>query len=257
MKNKWLKVMAFAFALMFTLSFGVIKAQPVMAASEQSEEATSLQDNLSGMLQQFNTTAEIDSYLEQMVSQYEQYYGEGYGDEIKEMYSFLYDWVDIKKSIGDYKKVTDFSYEEDKDSGEITSATMKVECEKGTATLNYTVDSDGNVKVTIEKKATMGELMEKAALNTLMGMGTVFVVLIFMVLIISCSKFIGGGNKKESNENAAAVAAPQPVVEEVEEDVTDDLELVAVITAAIAASEGTSSDGFRVRSIKRVRRSNW
>ena len=42
MKNKWLKVMAFAFALMFTLSFGVIKAQPVMAASEQSEEATSL-----------------------------------------------------------------------------------------------------------------------------------------------------------------------------------------------------------------------
>mgnify|MGYP002569845753 CR=1 FL=1 len=150
-----------------------------------------------------------------------------------------------------------FSYEEDKDSGEITSATMKVECEKGTATLNYTVDSDGNVKVTIEKKATMGELMEKAALNTLMGMGTVFVVLIFMVLIISCSKFIGGGNKKESNENAAAVAAPQPVVEEVEEDVTDDLELVAVITAAIAASEGTSSDGFRVRSIKRVRRSNW
>ena len=84
MKNKWLKVMAFAFALMFTLSFGVIKAQPVMAASEQSEEVkASLQDNLSGMLQQFNTTAEIDSYLEQMVSQYEQYYGEGYGNEIK------------------------------------------------------------------------------------------------------------------------------------------------------------------------------
>ena len=40
-----------------------------------------------------------------------------------------------------------------------------------------------------------------------------------------------------------------------EEDVTDDLELVAVIAAAIAASEGqTSTDGFVVRSIRKVNR---
>jgi hypothetical protein len=34
-------------------------------------------------------------------------------------------------------------------------------------------------------------------------------------------------------------------------DETDDLELVAVITAAIAASTGASTDDFVVRSIKR------
>ncbi|MFQ7847658.1 MAG: OadG family transporter subunit [Sellimonas intestinalis] len=46
--------------------------------------------------------------------------------------------------------------------------------------------------------------------------------------------------------------------EETAEDLTDDLELAAVITAAIAASEGTSTDGFVVRSIKKRRKnSQW
>ena len=47
-----------------------------------------------------------------------------------------------------------------------------------------------------------------------------------------------------------------PVVEQIEQreetsQLTDDLELVAVISAAIAAAEGTSADGFVVRSIHR------
>ena len=51
-------------------------------------------------------------------------------------------------------------------------------------------------------------------------------------------------------ENAVAQIS---AVEEVEDE-TDDLELVAVIAAAIAASEGASStDGFVVRSIRRRR----
>ena len=44
--------------------------------------------------------------------------------------------------------------------------------------------------------------------------------------------------------------APAPVVIQ-EEPETDDGELVAVIAAAIAAAEGTSADGFVVRSIRR------
>ena len=56
---------------------------------------------------------------------------------------------------------------------------------------------------------------------------------------------------------------PAPVVDNVvaqieeTEELSDDSELVAVITAAIAAYEGTagaSNTGFRVRSIKRARR---
>ena len=50
---------------------------------------------------------------------------------------------------------------------------------------------------------------------------------------------------------------PGAQIVEKEENLTDDLELVAVITAAIAASEGTSADGLYVRSIKRVNKSKW
>jgi len=104
--------------------------------------------------------------------------------------------------------------------------------------------------VTVDLVYTLGEKMEKAALNTLMGMGTVFIVLILISLIISSFRFIGNlenlGKKKE--EPVVEAAAPV-VVEEV--PLTDDLELVAVITAAIAASEGTSTDSFVVRSIHR------
>ena len=48
------------------------------------------------------------------------------------------------------------------------------------------------------------------------------------------------------------------VSEITEENLTDDLELVAVIAAAIAASEGAAStDGFVVRSIRKSNAKKW
>ena len=61
---------------------------------------------------------------------------------------------------------------------------------------------------------------------------------------------------EEVTEEVAEEEAP--VVEEVVTvDETDDLELIAVITAAIAAQEGTSTDGFVVRSIRRRPSNKW
>jgi len=105
---------------------------------------------------------------------------------------------------------------------------------------------------------TMGNLMTNAALNTLIGMGTVFVVLILISAIIGAfgliPKIQAMFSKKEEPKAVVEKAPVQaPVVEEVVEE-TDDLELVAVIAAAIAASEGAvSTDGFVVRSIRRRR----
>ena len=98
---------------------------------------------------------------------------------------------------------------------------------------------------------TTGEKMAKAGLNTLMGMGTVFAVLILISLIISCFKVIPylQNRKKENKAETDSVVAQ--IEQREEQQLTDDLELVAVITAAIAASEGTSTDGFVVRSIRR------
>jgi len=110
--------------------------------------------------------------------------------------------------------------------------------------------------------SSMGELMARAALNTLIGMGTVFVVLILISLIISGFKIISklqeNADKKKAaqkgEESATGVEHAVAQIEELEaaEEETDDCELIAVIAAAIAASEGAAStDGFVVRSIRR------
>jgi sodium pump decarboxylase gamma subunit len=106
--------------------------------------------------------------------------------------------------------------------------------------------------------STMGELMGKAALNTLIGMGTVFVVLILISCIISLFKFIPkiqeSFTKKKAKETAGVDNAVAHIVVQ-EETGADDLELAAVIAAAIAAYEGSAStDGFVVRSIRKVNR---
>ena len=107
---------------------------------------------------------------------------------------------------------------------------------------------------------SMGGLMTKAALNTLIGMGTVFVMLIMISLIISLFNFIpkiqAAFSKKDKEEEAKNAGIDKAVTQIVaqEEPEADDTELVAVIAAAIAASEGAAStDGFVVRSIRKVR----
>jgi sodium pump decarboxylase gamma subunit len=109
----------------------------------------------------------------------------------------------------------------------------------------------------------MGETLVRALLNTLMGMGTVFIVLIFISFIISLLKYIpklvdsvSGRSKEKAEVPIQTSSAPAAPVAE-EEELTDDLELVAVITAAVAASSGSSTDGLVVRSIKRVNNSKW
>ncbi len=107
---------------------------------------------------------------------------------------------------------------------------------------------------------TFGEKMENAGLNTLIGMGTVFSILIVLCLIIS---LFGIFPKLEERKRKKEQSSPidQPIAQIIEKEEmsseNDDLELVAVITAAIHAYEsarGTAeTDDFVVRSIKRRR----
>ena len=108
--------------------------------------------------------------------------------------------------------------------------------------------------------ATMGEMMGKAALNTLIGMGTVFIVLILISLIISCfgviPKLLASAAERRAAKTATEKTGDDNTVEQAAveeyEDEADEQELVAVIAAAVAAYEGAAStDGFVVRSIRR------
>lgn len=117
---------------------------------------------------------------------------------------------------------------------------------------------------TLNLEQSISELMGKAAMDTLMGMGTVFVVLILISLIIWAmggipklqAKF-SGKDKKEEKAVAKETAVDNTIAQIIEKEeiaTGDDLELIAVIAAAIAASEGaTSTDGFVVRSIRKRR----
>ena len=104
-----------------------------------------------------------------------------------------------------------------------------------------------------QKMEEAGSHMGDAGLNTLLGMGSVFKVLILISLIIASF----GLFKKKPAVKKEEVKQVAPVAPAVEEDLTDDTELVAVIMAAIRAYEGSgagSADGFVVRSIKKANR---
>ncbi|MCM1092196.1 MAG: OadG family protein [Muribaculum sp.] len=161
------------------------------------------------------------------------------------------------------------AYEEIGGTGEVTGVKAKIDgkqiivnvsvqgpVKNATAEIVFTNDRFLKLEAaSLNQNSTMKDSMLKAVLNTLLGMGTVFAVLILISLIISCFGIFSKIPASTAKEDRAAVAKPaaQPVVQ-ASEELSDDLELVAVIAAAIAASEGAAStDGFVVRSIKRRR----
>ena len=95
---------------------------------------------------------------------------------------------------------------------------------------------------------------------TVMGILIVFLILVIIMMVIKAMALFSGEKKPKQKKQAAlkdTQSAPQeaPAVEVVPE--TDDSELVAVITAAIAAMMNESASGFVVRSYKKVPGSAW
>ena len=142
------------------------------------------------------------------------------------------------------------------------TVTVPVKFEKADANFVYVFESTGTpTSLSVDVQYGMGKTLQRAGLNTLMGIGTVFVMLVLLSLLISLFRFIPNPEAKKAAEAKAAKAAKEaeaaaaaPAVQAAEENLADDGELVAVIAAAIAAAEGTTTDGFVVRSIRKVKR---
>ena len=214
----------------------------------------------------FNEEALIDA-ANQMIDGMNQVVASGMQEQYAEdaMYSAgLASWESALKELGEYKGVTGHEVTMDKD-GAVIKATVSGTDHNAVVTLN--VDAKGYLTgIFADVEYSFGERMTNAALNTVMGMGTVFAVLIIMIGCISCFKFIPALEKKFSRKKKKApgtenTAQPAPAVLPAGEPAlaapVQDEELAAVIAAAIAASEGCeSTDGFVVRSIKR-RGSSW
>ena len=206
----------------------------------------------------------VVSYVEQEISGFESIIDQGAQAYIAEdavMSNAVAGWESALADMGDYQSIGNVTYIVDEDG------IMTIDAEiKGTTRdadirfiREYSVTEGFKAtSVTTTPRFTFGETMTKAGLNTLMGMGTVFAVLILIAALISCFNFIpkiqAAFSKKEEEAEVAAENAVAQIVENEAVQEEDDLELIAVIAAAIAASEGASStDGYVVRSIRRIR----
>ncbi len=164
------------------------------------------------------------------------------------------------EELGAY--VSTDGYEEPVVKGDEITLVTNVTYENRTAKVSIVFNKKSVAQsVTIDPKYSTAEILKKAGMNTILGMGTVFIVLIFISLVIYCFNFIPGNQAPKQEEKPApkprAPKKPAARPAAAKEDLVDDKELVAAITAAICAYTGTSSDGFVVRSIRRAESSKW
>lgn len=168
-------------------------------------------------------------------------------------------WEAAEKECGEYVEHGEYQFE-GSDSGVVVST--EAVYEEREATLEFKFDENLNIEsLDIAADYTTGEILKKAGMNTILGMGTVFLVLIFLAFVISLLKYIPmlqeKFTKKTEKNKTPVKEVPKAEVPVVEEELTDDEELVAVITAAIAAADESVSDGFVVRSIRRRKSNKW
>ena len=206
------------------------------------------------------TEADAFAYADGLIETMDQIVAAGQVEQYESddvIYTALTNYEKALPDMGDYQSVTD--HEIIYDDGILMNITVQ-----GTlrpANVEIMLDEElALVSISTNVVYTFGETMTKAALNTLMGMGTVFAVLILIIILISSFSLIPkiqaafSGKKEEKKDTTDKVVEQIIKTEEItySEDLSDDAELVAVIAAAIAAYEGSgSASGYVVRSLKR------
>lgn len=167
-------------------------------------------------------------------------------------------WLSAKDECGEYESHGDYTVEAHKDKIVVSTRAKFTERE---ANISFNFDSKKYLdSITVGADYTTGEILEKAGLNTILGMGTVFIVLIFISIIISLMKYIPALQEKFMKKNQAPAKeeiSTASIPETTAKSDASDAELVAVITAAIAESQGKNQSDFIVRSIKRRPGNRW
>ncbi len=90
---------------------------------------------------------------------------------------------------------------------------------------------------------------------TVLGMGTVFIVLLLLILVIALiARFVNGNSSKGkgADEKKTAQMNKVEIIDTKPQSAQGDDELICVITAAVAASLNRSTHNLVVRSIRRV-----
>lgn len=168
-------------------------------------------------------------------------------------------WQSIRNDLGSLVSVEDKALVKSTSDGYM--ATAHAVFEKREMDFSVTTDSGLTkvISVDFSPEYTTGERLGKGEYNGPIGVAVIFLALILFGLY----KYIAVSRK--GNKPAFIQAAPEtrPALDfpvqagEEERNLSEDLELVAVITAAIAASTGTSPNDLVVRSIRRAPAGKW
>lgn len=215
--------------------------------------------------------------LTEYVKYYAENYAQSYGGVSKAELEYM-----INNSVGVAKELAEdiYAYAQNDSLGNLLSigsvtvtrdedtyrAEVPLTYEKGNMTMvfdmQYLLEDLRVTKTEVSFSSTaggklFGEVMKQAGINTVIGISIVFIMLALMSILIAQFKHINRLTqpKAKKSDTAQQEGIDNAVSQIVESETTevDDLELIAVITAAIAASEDAPSDGFMVRSIRRVR----
>lgn len=191
--------------------------------------------------------------------------------ELEEVSDFFWTNMGIHMAGETFVNAVDSYYGALPEMGTVTAKNeIDFDAKEDELIVTYKLDGsehDGSLEVIYDKNLTVTsittnieysfeELMGKAGVNTAIGMGTVFVMLIIIMIIIMILGLVPKifeKKPKEEPKKDSVDKAIEGIVAREEAQEEDDLELVAVIAAAIASYEGTSTDGFVVRSIKRIK----
>ena len=158
-----------------------------------------------------------------------------------ELMTALENWKAGKKDIEGYSVSISIV-------GEKRSAIVRIAYDKNMQKVN---------SMSINVNYNLGEKLSKAGLNTLIGMATVFIILIFIIFIIDAFKYISVFEERLAKKPGELTKEEIKLKEEVstQENLPEDQELVAVISAAIMAyEEENNTDDLIVRSLKKSKR---
>ena len=99
----------------------------------------------------------------------------------------------------------------------------------------------------------LSDALSAGGVVTLMGVGIVFSVLVVLMIVLMLFKviFYKNDSKKQTAATEVKQEVKQEVVSEVKPVASDD-ELIAVLTAAIAASLNTSTYNLKIKSYRRI-----
>jgi glutaconyl-CoA/methylmalonyl-CoA decarboxylase subunit delta len=266
MMKKFLSAVCIVFCLLSLSACGNQKDTASQVTSQHEESAKSLANSMTAFLVTFfdeTQAAAIKSEhnaesLELLFDENYQVYVNGNG-VLKAVDSF-------QSAYDDFGKLVTIDEITSTVNGEYIYVYLQVTGEKKTGEIEYIFSNDYFVSLesaTLNVDYTLPEKMKAAALNTVIGLTVVFSVLILISFIIST--FTLFGKDKHNNHTTKTLElrnviepmrVPYSETKDAVEPFEEDLELVAVITAAIMThreKENVQDTAFVVRSIRKAR----